>query len=233
MTEIPTTMTPEQAAAARERLVANALVPYVARVFERFDHLRSAAFCVAQFWCDEALDAVHYEWVFSELGTPDVPAGLEDEEVEDPVNLPSGQLDWGANRYPPLLANWDANSSFIPLFAAFCKEDCDQEMDPSESFVPYALFTRGPAGPADVSVQVVGKMLRPWLDGVAPLWDGENDGAEDWDAFVARYTPPPGAVVIDPASEPNGSPSDPSSVPPSSPTPPSEPEPKRRWWQRR
>lgn len=222
MIQIPKAMGPDEASAARERFLAQVLVPYAAKRFGQFAHLRSAAFCIAQFWCDEALDAVHYEWVFSELDTPDVSAGLEDEEVGDPVNLPSGPLDWGPTRYPPLLGAWDSNMSFIPLFAAFCKEDCDQEMDPSESFVPYAVFTRAADEPAGVSVQVVGQMRRPWLDGVAPLWDGESDGDQvvaDWDAFVARYAAPGSDTGADAVID----------TPPAAPAPSQ----RRRWWQRR
>ena len=38
-------------------------------------------------------------------------------------------------------------------------------MDYTEAYTPYALFTRTDTG---IKVEIVGKMIRPWLDGVEP-----------------------------------------------------------------
>ncbi|VEP16960.1 conserved hypothetical protein [Hyella patelloides LEGE 07179] len=56
----------------------------------------------------------------------------------------------------------------IPAFAAFCKEGSHQCMSTSEAYTPYAILTRTDNS---IAVEIVGKMLRPWLDGVRPERD--------------------------------------------------------------
>jgi hypothetical protein len=41
-------------------------------------------------------------------------------------------------------------------------------MDEGEAYTPYAIFRRQNT---DVAVEVVGVMIRAWLDGVKCLWD--------------------------------------------------------------
>lgn len=53
----------------------------------------------------------------------------------------------------------------ISLFAAFCPESADQDMPIGQAFAPYCIIRRAANG---VDIEIVGQMLRPWLDGVAP-----------------------------------------------------------------
>lgn len=164
--------TPEQTAKKREEVLAEIAVG-VGRVFDKHPELRSVLMLVSQFWSDEADDAVHCDFVFSKLPTPNLKAASkawDENEDGDPVNLPEGMnhmdLAWAIDGY-----SWDDNGESIPLFAAFTKEDCDQEMSVMESGAPYAVFRRSPMG---VETEVVGEMLRPWLDGVRPSWEQEG-----------------------------------------------------------
>ena len=56
-------------------------------------------------------------------------------------------------------------SEEIPAFAAYAPEGAHQSMDYSEAYNPYAILYRKDN---DVEVKIVGKMLRPWLDGIRP-----------------------------------------------------------------
>lgn len=230
MTDVPKSMTAEEAARARADLVDRQLVPIVEGVFAKHGNVRSAAFCIAQFWDDEALDAVHLSWVFSELPRPAVGEGVDAEfEETDPVNFPSGRrvsTGWGDL---PFLEDWDDNTTAIPLFAAFCREDCDQEMLPSAAFVPYATFLRDGDAAKVGSVEVVTAARRPWLDGVAPLWpedpDFEPEYEDDVAEFIRRYGDPgsPGSAAGGAPAPTGGAPSSNASAAPA---------PRKRWWQR-
>ncbi|WP_338867780.1 hypothetical protein [Myxococcus stipitatus] len=142
--------------------------PTVRRCFQRYPRLRSMTLLLAQYWNDEADDAVHYRFVFSELETPDVEASSRAGE-EDAVNFatPPGDSFWNDynHRY---IGNWPDNHDAIPAFAAFTREDCHQEMTLGEAYEPYVIFRRTGQ---DFSMEKVGQMLRPWLDGVKASWD--------------------------------------------------------------
>ncbi len=158
-------MTPEESAQGRHRSVHEHFVPVVARVFAEHPLLKIAVFMVGQYWDDEAHDAVHYRLFFSQFEPPQMDA-YNDLEADHNPNHPPG---FDPDPYDPFYKEipWDNNYDAIPLFAAFCKEGAHQEMDETEAFTPYAFFRRGPLG---VEVEIVGPMLRPWLDGVDPLW---------------------------------------------------------------
>jgi hypothetical protein len=114
-------------------------------------------------------DAVHCDFIFSKLATPNLKTAAqwwEDDEDNDPTYLPEGlshltlMSDGGYD--------WDFNGDVIALFAAFTQEGGDQGMAPTESGAPFAVFRRSPSG---VEVERVGEMWRPWLDGVMPEWE--------------------------------------------------------------
>ncbi len=174
-------MSTKEAAAARETYLKQRVLPFVAGVFETYPALRSCVMSVAQYWCDEALDAVHYDFIWSELETPNVEAGMVVEyEERDAANLPT----IGVVK-TDFLREWDDNGGSISLFAAYCKEGCDQEMVKAEAHLPFAVFRREEKG---VSYRIAPVQRRPWLDGVNPIWN-DDDIAPD-DAFAALYESP-------------------------------------------
>lgn len=203
--------TPTEAASLRDQMIREQIVPVIRRAFAAHPALHSATLLVAQYWNDEANDAVHCDLVFSELDTPDTAAAYlarrrryEGEDLEprrsaagpsgwarwlpwlrkaepqvmavrdvprasalksDPINLPSGLDEEVLEREFAWNLGWDSNGEPISLFAAFCLEDCHQEMEVGEAYTPYAVFRRRND---DVAVEIVGVMTRPWLDGVEP-----------------------------------------------------------------
>jgi hypothetical protein len=169
--------TKQQAVQLRQKLMDEYVIPLVRICFRKYPQLRSATLLVAQYWDDEARDAVHSCFTFSVLDTPDLEAAAKANEnwTEDSVNLP------GFGRYPYLVGNarqdlekegysnyWDDNWDAIPAFAAFCREGAHQCMSTAEAYTPYAILRR--CGD-DITIEIVGQMLRPWLDGMHPHWN--------------------------------------------------------------
>jgi len=156
----------------RARFIEEHAIPFVADAFRPDPALRSALMLVAQYWCDEANDAVHYHMIFSRLERPDVAAGLAslDDDEPDRINLAGGAQYKVTDGW---MKGWDDNGGAIPLFAAFCREGCDQEMAASEAYLPCVMFRRQPDG--TTRAEIIGEMIRPWLDGVEPEWSGDSE----------------------------------------------------------
>lgn len=141
----------------------------VTDVFRRHDRLLSAGLLVAQYWDDQADDAVHFFLVFSELPVPDIPAAsrLEDSDgefSEDPVNLPTYR-NHGA--FGNTVDINDGGARTTAAFAAFCAEGAHQDMPVADAFTPLAIFDKSGRN------EFTGKMLRPHLD-ARPFtaWEG-------------------------------------------------------------
>lgn len=166
----PLMYTPQQTAALREQMLKERVEPTVRKHLQRHPQLRSAMFLVAQYWDDEADDAVHHRLIFSELETPDLQAASTAAATAewDAVNLPSSSdEELQVSMDLAYIQGWPDNHEAIPLFAAFTREDCHQDMSLVDAYTPYAHFQRTPQG---LVTQVVGVMLRPWLDGIRPEW---------------------------------------------------------------
>ena len=76
----------EEAAELREAIVKNYVKPIVKKALKKYHQLNSAVLLVAQYWNDEANDAVHNRLFFSVLRTPDIDAVFR--SYEDSINLP-------------------------------------------------------------------------------------------------------------------------------------------------
>ena len=169
----------EEAAELRKRIIQNFVIPVFRKAFERYPQLNSAMLLVAQYWDDEAIDAVHHVLFFSVLETLKIKALFEAElhpQGLDPVNLPGLPRQYSIQqsiekeihdeaRIAERSYTWESNGETIPAFAAFCKEDCHQDMMVSEAYSPYAILHRKRE---NIEVKVIGKMRRPWLDGIKP-----------------------------------------------------------------
>ena len=184
MEEIIRKYNKEEAEVLRKSMIKEIILPYIEEVFKKNREFNSVTFLVAQYWCDEALDAVHYDFIFSILERPDVEAhfhyikSMTDEnwmKLCDETNTP------GLNRknmwetvkdHKKILWEWPDNTDAIPAFAAFTTEGANQEMEMYECYSPYANFFRTKNGGVDY--EVVGEMHRPWLDGVYPDWERKN-----------------------------------------------------------
>lgn len=127
-------------------------------VLKKHKPLRSVGLLVAQYWDDEAEDAVHERFICSELELPDVDAALDGSDVysreRDYVNLPSYK-----KRTPPYVtAPWDPDAA-VPAFAAYCTEGGDQSKPARNNYSLVAVFSRGGG------MKIVGPKRRPHLDG--------------------------------------------------------------------
>jgi hypothetical protein len=162
----------KRTAKIREKIIDFEIIPKIKMIFNKYLELQSAMILVAQYWDDEAGDAVHYRLIFSVLPTPVL--GIELIETDDsydldPVNLPGlpnlDDICYSVDDFYGFVDGeycWNDNGNAIPAFAAYCKEGCHQDMDYSEAYSPYAVFRRKAA---EIEIEVVGTMLRPWLDG--------------------------------------------------------------------
>ncbi len=165
-------MSPGEADVARRRFIREDLLPVVSRYFADHKHLRSAMLCVAQYWADEADDAVHASLIVSELDTPTLKGvGWEQEEGVPDRNIPNTRLASEYYERPSSAVSlydtgtrWDDNNGAIPLWAAFAPEGGTQDTSSlSDSYSPAVLFYRH--GGHEIL-----PMLRPYLDGVRPEW---------------------------------------------------------------
>jgi hypothetical protein len=141
---------------------------------ERDPTLQSALLLVAQYWDDEANDAVHCRLVLSTERVPDLTRtsyAARNERSGRFEPSKGSRANMSVSAYG--LIDWDDNGDSIALFAAFTKESCHQNMGPLEAYSPYALFTRNAGG---LRAEIVGHKLRPWLDGIHP--ERENDDGE-------------------------------------------------------
>jgi hypothetical protein len=163
--------TKEEAADLREKIISHEIVPQIKLVFRMYHQLRSAMLLVSQYWDDEASDEVHYQMIFSVLPTPAWEIGLENSYEYDATNLPglpnAGKIyDLFSEDFYKFKRSWGNNLDTIPAFAAYCKEGCHNEMDELEAYAPYAVFRRKEE---EIEIEVVGNMLRPWLDGLPSI----------------------------------------------------------------
>jgi hypothetical protein len=154
---------------------------HINQTFADHPWIASVAICVAQYWDDEAQDAVHVKVVFSQLDTPDIEHGLAnfftgtswDDSGRDTINLPAAYelghyhlLHRPDGRYRGL--RWEANGDAIALFASYCKEGAHQDMDRDKAYSVWAVVRRSENGTTEP--EVVGVHCRPWLDGVETDW---------------------------------------------------------------
>jgi hypothetical protein len=159
--------TPAEAKQLRENLIRKWVLPALEVRFTKFPQLKSAGLLVAQYWCDEASDAVHSLMYYSVLETPDFQAAISLEyDQNDMINLPDLPSNAGINWCGvEEMIQWDENGIAIPAFAAYCRENCHQEMTTEEAYSLFAIFRKTDNG---IETEYVGEMIRPWLDGVYP-----------------------------------------------------------------
>lgn len=191
---------PEKAPALRRKILTEIVLPAVQQHFDRTPDMQSAMFLVAQFYNDNAEDAVHDHLLFSQLISPDLQAFYQawQDFVPDQVNggistNPEGpeSLEFhlsGAGFY------WDSNGLAIPAFAAYCREGANQNMDYEDTCNPYAIFRKTADG---IAVEVIGECLRPWLEGIRPgFWaswiePGFPEDLPGWHAYLKAHLPFP------------------------------------------
>ncbi|MDA9003911.1 hypothetical protein N9J26_00305 [bacterium] len=163
----------DESTALREEIINQTVMPYLNTIFKAYPGFQSATLLVAQYWDDEANDAVHQDVILSRLETPDLNSAFKAyaEDEKDSINssddLPCSVTDWDFDGgiVDTTLWRWCDNGSAIPAFAAYCKEAAGQEDDLGEAYLPYAVFRKTETG---IEIEIIGEKIRPWLDGVMP-----------------------------------------------------------------
>lgn len=164
-------LSPGEADLARRDLIRRHLLKLTNKYFQKYDRLDSAMLCVAQYWCDEAADAVHGLLVVSELLEPSlegVASGYGEGAID--LNIPNTKLprEYGGNSSVVSLwetnVPWDDNDEAIPVWAACAEEGGHQEYEHySEVYAPAVLLYRH--GGYEML-----PLRRPQLDGINPGW---------------------------------------------------------------
>ena len=176
----------------RDRYIRLTVEPTIRWVFSKFPHVQSVTIRVAQYWDDEAADAVHADLVFSELETPSLNRDEEQNFTVAPVLEREAPWSWwkykdlDTGEYDHDMDRWSDNWIAIPLFAAWCDEGMTQEMDRDEAYSPYATYRKTDAG---VQRELY-PMVRDYIDGVEPEWsDGEHNVFNELRKLVAEVPP--------------------------------------------
>lgn len=168
----------------RRQLIEEYYLPVAEHVLQKDDRVDAVMLCFAQYWDDEADDAVHARLLpladrrltFREAYTwKNLPFILDedlldDEAWDEDTEQRDDHREWidvfellyeSAKEIFEGWSHWD-NDLLITAFASFTKEGSDQDMHEVEAFTPYALFVRAPTGGAHC--QIVGELLRPHLE---------------------------------------------------------------------
>ena len=144
--------------------------------------VQTVAFCVAQYWNDEADDAVHGQYQYS-FDVEHDPKRLHDPERfqddyeaagEDDVDEQSAERYSFDSVFLSVLPSFNSNGEMITAFAAFATESSQDEPE----YTPYCLWHQNDDG--TFRRTVVGVMRRP-------AW--ENRAAQQASAAAPTATP--------------------------------------------
>lgn len=145
--------------------------------------LKSFVLAVAQYWADEAEDAVHSNTYGSVRSIPLWPHTCDygQEPIEGEMCGECAQS--GSLPYPE---DWDDNGGSIEAFQAYCHESGSQEESSFHNDLPYAIARR--VGD-DVVVEVIGDIQRP--GSLDSYYDDDEEEAkperdDTWDDPRAR-----------------------------------------------
>lgn len=182
----------QTSAEKRETFITWYMGPLVARLMRKNKRIKAVYLAFAQYWNDEANDAVHY--VLAPVADVDIPY----EQSFTPANKlwkvdKDGYGEFKYSKYEGGRAveeeihgtrwgfHWD-NVDAIKAFAAYTDEDGSQERG-YEQYTPYMKFywreEESHAAKAEQRFELVGEILteplRPWLDDTKTEWEEEED----------------------------------------------------------
>lgn len=149
-----------------------AFEPWLKEHFKRKPADQSVLVSVAQFWADEANDAVHLTTLASDKPVPDF---FHSDWSDEPSTEGTHGVGW---EHSP---EWDDNGMSIRCFQAYCGEMGSQELPSAAQSEPFAIIQRTPSGP---QLTWLGRCQRAWLDlpnAGLPGFMGEEDDDLDFD----------------------------------------------------
>ena len=171
-------------ATLRQAYMDRYFAPLAAEWFAEAPQLQSIVFAVAQYWDDEAADAVQCNLYYSAVRDPQWPAVIKETVTRCMYPTALNRL-LTAEQYTRIhdrlrargaeITFPDHNGTMITAFAAYCVEGGNQEADDRHNYRPYAIARRGAAG---AEIEVIGKMLRPeWENRFDVGWRALRAGA--------------------------------------------------------
>jgi uncharacterized protein (TIGR02996 family) len=161
--EYPGFLSGETPEVQRAQSIDRVLLPLAHAAFKAHPEINSVILAVAQYWNDEADDAVHAEVHYSKRHTPIWPHECPGPDRRGDRATLADFCHWCGGEIPghpdnPGWIPWDDNGSAIPAFETYCREGCHQDMSRGEAYLPYAVARRGG------EVEIVGRPVRPWSD---------------------------------------------------------------------
>lgn len=170
----------------RKDIINKAIQPFVKQVFEKIPECNSVLFFVAQYWDDESVDVVHYKIILStelvlnmslfesNMGNIDT----DNHNLKNSKYCEYYYYVYGDNKVleylNSLYQDWDSNGQCISAFASYCQDGGSQNFENIlYSYSLYSIFKRTQDNNSEM--EVVGKMHRPYLEGVAPNWEQEDE----------------------------------------------------------
>lgn len=166
-------MSDEPKSPSVERLtwLRDELEPWLKKHFKDHPEHQSVLAAVAQYWADEADDAVHLTLLASKSAVPDFFSSEWDEDAKgDTVGV-------GWSNRP----SWDDNGLSIRSFQGLCGEGGSQELPSGDQAEPFLLAQRDAKGHR---ITWLGRSQRPWLDlpnAALPGFLGEDDDGDPMD----------------------------------------------------
>lgn len=189
----PTPIAGSTSAELREAYLELRVRPLAQRLFQAAPEARSVLCCIAQFWDDEALDAVHELFVPCAVpGPPPWPECLRDNPFTDDAGGPDGSAlsHWwiAIEEIAEGLPDLDDNTTRVAAFASCIGTMATQDDDFAEAFRPYALARRLPGNLVDI--RILGSVLRPeWEDRMT--WEQREPFIESMTEPDPRPAPSP------------------------------------------
>ena len=144
---------------AARKTAMQALAQMAKKLFAAHPQYNSLMLGVAQYWADEADDAVHYELCASERALPLWPHVCDQTAWDEDgyENVPGEACSNCGDNFG-YMGMWDDNGAAIGAFEAYCHEGGSQDEAPANNYLPYAVARR--AGD-DVAIEIIGRLQRP------------------------------------------------------------------------
>lgn len=186
----------EEAAELRKQYLDGPFMMYMRAFFESHPDVKTVGLSVAQYYNDEASDAVHinkYPCVYDEIDLDAYHKWYSETDggynvSPDNLNplMPGGEEAWDVfwkwereefNKNNELGVHayglWDDNYDAISLFGAFVEHPGSQDCDQAENYNLFCVYRRTSDG--DIVWEYVCDLHRPYVDGCWPEWASEEE----------------------------------------------------------
>lgn len=185
----------ERCAELRKQYLDGVMSVYMQRLFKDNLQIQCVGLAVAQYWDDEANDAVHLRKYPCEHAELDLEAlfawnernydqlNLDDPHPHMPSNPTFDTWDWERKTFgdgwyrDPVINNWNDNYDAISLFGGFVAEEGSQEWDDKHNYSLFCVYRKDVHG--DITWEYTTEMHRPYVDGCWPSWASDEDGGTD------------------------------------------------------